>query len=732
MSALGLGFVPPQVLAPEHRQYLGAHAIPDHVIDASGVYSLGTEIVFPWRDGDTVTVQRRPWPGKSGEYYWDAGQPLHFWVHRDPGPDAPVLLVEGTKQSLAVHAWAPPEYAVMGMVGCEGASRCKLRRFSGRKVVVILDADAASNANVYNAGKTLRERLDFYTQQVSFTYLPARGDTGIDDVLGREFDPEERPAFIEHLISKAGAQPATKAPTARGSGKAHDEGPPGVGDRVAVMVNGDRREVVNTIASTLAERLGGTELFSFGGLVTRLRGHETQPLDRDVFHSTLLDHVACFHRTEGKGPVQYAHAWPDGQSTGAVLSRAELFPLLNRVTRTPFVRPDGSVCSASGYDALTGTFLFPGELDGLTVDENPDQELVKRCAGYLMGEWLGDMPFETPADRANCLAMILTPFVRGLVPLMPMAIIDGLHMGVGKNLLADVMWLMANGEEAPTMAMPRDEDEMRKQITSVFLGGADAFVFDEAHTIDSAQLARALTSKIYTDRILGVSRQGKFPNTAVWMAMGNQVQVNGDMSRRVFRVKLTPGGNGGNTYDNERKYRHEHLDVWTKENRATLVRAALTVIRGWVTGGSPRFDRGWSMGSFEAWDRVLGGITAYAGYPDFLAHERARRSESDYSLHYWVQHLMWLEREMGLDKPFTTAMVKEAAALAPQTNQYEGPPELTNPVTEGYTRKLGQAYGRKKNVPMEGGLKLVDAGMGHNNTRRWMVTRPSDKSPSAS
>lgn len=714
------------VLSAEHRDYLLGHAIREDVITAASVYSQGNEIVFPWRDGDKVTEQRRPWPGKGGEYYWETGEPLHFWVHRDLGPDSPVLVVEGTKQSLAVLSWLPEGYSLYGMTGCEGAARCKLKRFKGRRVIVMLDADAASNRDVYNAGVVLKKRLKFYTEDVSFTQLPARGTAGIDDVLSAEFEEDERTEFLLHLIAEADGKPAATAPAARGGGKGEDTGPPGVGDRVAVMVNEDRRDVVNTITTALSSRLGGTELFSYAGLVTRLRGHETQPLDRDVFHATLIEHVACFSRSEGKQGVSYQHAWPDGPSTGAVLAQADRFPLLERVTRTPFLRPDGTVCSTPGYDAQTASYLASGALDGLEVDEQPDQELVKRCAEWLMTEWLGDFPFETEADRANCLALVLTPFIRGQVPLMPLAILNGLHMGVGKNLLADAMWVMASGEVAQPLPMPRDEDEMRKQITSVFLGGGDAFVFDEAHQIESAQLARALTSRTYTDRILGVSRQGKFPNNAVWMALGNQVQVNGDMSRRVFHVKLKPSG--ANSYDNERTYRHPDLVGWTRENRQMLVRAALTVLRGWVVAGSPRFERGWSMGSFEQWDRVMAGVTAYAGFPDFLAHERARRSESDYAGHYWLQHLLWLEREFGGDTPFTTRDVAQRGCNAPQTNPYEGPPDLTTPLAEGYTRRLGQAYGRKRDVPMEGGLTLVTCGIGHNNTKRWMVTRPADKS----
>lgn len=709
-------------LSPEHRDYLTDHAITDQVIDAAGIHSQGAEIVFPWRDGNTVTDQRRPWPGKAGEYYWTAGETLHFWVHRDPSPDSPVLLVEGTKQSLAAHAWAPPEYAVYGMVGCEGASKLKLKRFRGRRVIIVNDADAAGNRNVYNAGLTLRKRLEFYTPDVSFTHLPARGTTGLDDVLANEFDPEERGDFLAHLIAGASDKPAARVPDQKGSGKQEDTGPPGVGDRVPVMVNEDRRDVVNRITGTLVDRLSGTRLFNFGGLVSGVAGHETIILNRDRFHAVLIDHVACFQRMEGRGPVQYTHAWPDSQSTGAVLSQAWKFAPLDRITRTPFLRPDGSVCQTPGYDAATATYLASQGLEDLDVPEQPDGDLIRRCVEYLMGEWLGDFPFETAADRANALALVLTPFIRGSVPLMPLGILNGLHMGVGKNLMADVMSLVTSGDVASPLAMPSTDDEVRKQITSVFQSGSDAFVFDEAHTLESRQLARALTSRTYTDRILGESRQGKFPNKVTWLALGNQVQVNGDMARRVFHVKLKPGS--VNPYDREGStYRHPDLMAWTAENRHTLVRAALTVVRGWYAAGQPAYSRGWTMGSFEQWDRMMSGILGHAGVTGFLANERQHRSESDFSTTYWRNHVLWLKSVFGLNTAFTTGDVRQQASQDPQ--RYEAPPDMTDILGDGYTRRLGQAYARKRDVPLEGDIMLVSAGTGHNNTKRWQVVSTS-------
>src|SRR5215469_14239701 len=102
------------VLSAAHRQYLNDHAVSDPVISGAGVFSNGDEIIFPWRDGNLITAQRRRWPDPPGgpgevKYLWEAGRTLHLWAVRpvaDENQDGPVLLVEGTKQVLAVASWA--------------------------------------------------------------------------------------------------------------------------------------------------------------------------------------------------------------------------------------------------------------------------------------------------------------------------------------------------------------------------------------------------------------------------------------------------------------------------------------------------------------------------------------------------------------------------------------------------------------------------------------------------
>lgn len=714
-------------LSPEHRELLREKkAITDKVMDAAGLWSDGDTIVFPWRDGDAVTEQRRPHPERRGKYLWVKDEPLHFWKHRDAGPGSVKVFVEGTCQSLAAASWMPPEYSVYGMAGCEGAARIKLREFAGERVVIILDADAGENLNVYEAGAKLAARLRERDATVQFVRLNASGKDGLDDVLARDWDPDERTGYLAKKMGQTEDKPAPKKPTSRGGPKepgAIDQDnviPPDTGGRVGVAVNQDRGEVINKITSALVERAGGKSLFNYGGIITKVQGAGTKPLPEGDFLKMLTEHVACFHYNEPttRTPAQFNPGWPDKETIKAVMSESSAvgFPELRRVVRTPFLRGDGTVCMDEGYDPSTATVLVTGGLEVPEVTAEPSGEEARRAAKFIMEEWLGDFPFESSADKANVLAAVLTPFIRGLVPLVPLCVVSGAGPGVGKNLLADNIAVLVTGEPVTPLPYVQDEDETRKQLTATFRTGAELFVYDEAHHLKGANLARALTGRTWTDRVLGASTMVEYPNQVTWMSLGNQVFVDGDLYRRVYFVKITADER---SHDKEAsEYRHPNLTAWALENRPVLVCAVLTILRGWVAAGCPSFSRGATMGSFEAWDRMMSGVCAYVGYPEFLSDSKERRSESDLFGSYWAAHLEWLHGQPWGGSTFTTAQVRDRAQLHADT--YEAPLNLDDPLEKGYPRRLGQSYATVQNRFFNG-FKLVKAGMGHKSTIKWQV-----------
>ena len=57
---------------------------------------------------------------------------------------------------------------------------------------------------------------------------------------------------------------------------------------------------------------------------------------------------------------------------------------------------------------------------------------------------------------------------------------------------------------------------------------------------------------------------------------------------------------------------------WVRANRGRLVAACLTLGQAWIAAGRPRGRR--SIGSYEAWAQVLGGVLEVAGIEGFLGN----------------------------------------------------------------------------------------------------------------
>lgn len=224
------GFSP----TPEQAEALAARGIPASAAEAAGVRSATTPadlpegapekwgewlpaLLIPWRANDgRVEWQIRPdtpavdHDGKAIKYATrsrDDGYEPVLWAARRGDPDGPHLLVEGTCQTLCAATWAPEGTTVVGMIGCrgwssEGIPLADLALFEGKHVVVVLDADMATNPNVWDAGESLSHALAAEGAKVEFLRLPGSGKAGLDDVLGRR--PEhQRTAHLARLIETA-------------------------------------------------------------------------------------------------------------------------------------------------------------------------------------------------------------------------------------------------------------------------------------------------------------------------------------------------------------------------------------------------------------------------------------------------------------------------------------------------------------------------------------------------
>lgn len=747
-----------------HAAFLTDRAITPQTALAVGIYSVTTPealpadlsyldhkvpgIVFPWNTpaGDAVS-QFKPdnpdpdpeRPGKFKKYLFPKGSGSNLGVVREDEDSDLVLIVEGTKQSLAAASYTD-NCSVYAVAGCrnwstDGVPLPDLDVAEDKNVVVIFDDDVASNINVWQAAERLARNLKYEgARSVKFTKPVGGKDAGLDDILGPKKEAK-RSGFLRRLVEDAGDLP--KKPAARTAQRTTPAGPitpsgpsstgGGGGGRPFIDLNEDKLDIINGITDAMSSKWSGERLFNYGGVLSWRDGLEMIPLNRDLISLYSAEAVRTGVFNAQTGETQSRD--PSSQTLGACLVNIRPYAPLIRISRTPFVRADGTICQTSGYDAASQTFVILDEsLSGIEVPEHPTRRQVDDAVAFLR-HWMVDFFDSMPEreDQANVFALALTPLVRSLVPVVPLCVINGREMGVGKGKLVEAITLVITGRSQKAQPYhPYDDAEMRKSITTFFKSGIDLVFFDEAHDIRGLSLARALTAPSWNDRELGGNRQADYPNQATWMSAGNNVQINDDLSRRTYQIKLSPKSEspmdrGVDTFV------HQYIEEWTLEHRGAILQALLTLVRAWFDAGQPDIPGGRNWGSFEKFQGIVGGILAHAGIEGFVENRKERRSESDHNRVRWSLHFHWL-RSRFEDNSFTAHdAVKAMKNTVTDDEIVQTPPgkDLADWEIKDYSHKLGIAWATKRNNGIDG-LKLVVASSTKGHANKWAILTPEE------
>jgi hypothetical protein len=349
-----------------------------------------------------------------------------------------------------------------------------------------------------------------------------------------------------------------------------------------------------------------------------------QPLDSDRLRHHVVQ-SADFITQNGKG---FKKAVPPRDLIADMLvtppDRVPL-PILTRITYAPTVADDGTIDLTSGYQHATSTFYVPDpSLTIPPVAVAPTTSDIDAARAALL-EPLADFDFVTDADRTHAIALLLLPFVRNLIggP-TPLHLISKPVAGAGATLLTDTLLYPSVGTDIAKMSTVNDDDEWRKTITSTLLDGPTATVIDNARSLTSPVLAKVLTDTTWQARILGVSRNAMLKVECTWVATGINPELHQEVMRRIIPIRLDPKVERPWT---RTSFSIPNLREWSRENRGRLIWAALTLARGWVLAGRPRGDG--SLGMFEDWAAVVGGIVKFAGFPHFLSNLAAVYDEAD-------------------------------------------------------------------------------------------------------
>jgi len=393
------------------------------------------------------------------------------------------------------------------------------------------------------------------------------------------------------------------------------------GDRPLIIVND--RQLQDVVADSLSalEKFNQVEptFFERGGELVTLRRNEFGRLfiyaltarDLRLWLSRAADYIR-------RGARADTNVSPPLEVAEGVLSLGSWsFPALEAIVSLPVVRDDFSILTESGYDSATRLYYDPDPtFVNIQIPKQPTREDVQNAL-QVIDDLLCDFPFARPCDRANAIAMFLTPLIRPLVGdgCVPLAIIDAPIMGTGKSFLAKLLSVVTLGFETAMVSVPNDNEEWRKTLAGLLLEGQTMIVFDNIEKdLHSQQLASVLTARSWSVRVLGTARHVELLNRATWVVTGNNVSVRGDLARRCYRIRLDPSMEKP---WQRNSWKHPDLLSYAKQKRGEIVAALLTLIKYWANNGAKMFTER-VLGSFDRWCKIAGGILATAGIEGFL------------------------------------------------------------------------------------------------------------------
>jgi hypothetical protein len=397
----------------------------------------------------------------------------------------------------------------------------------------------------------------------------------------------------------------------------------------------------------IKQRNDPPKFFRFGGIPARIEQSDDDE-DRGAPLIRLLDLDRLRHVTAREAnwwkekrvgdQIVPVDAMPPKDVIKDMLATPEPpLPILRRIVEAPVVASDGTVLTDPGYHAASKTLFCPQ--DGLIVPPVPDSPSGDdlECARNLVTEeLLGDFPFVDESDKAVSVACMVLPFARDLIAgPTPLHVIEKPCHGTGATLLVEVIAYPALGRDIAVMTEAGTEDEWRKRIVAK-LRSAPPFLFIDnlRATLDSAALSAALTAPFLEDRELGYTRMLRVPVRCCWVASGNNPAVSGEVSRRIVACRLDAKMDQPWLRENS-GFRHPDLKAWAHANRGQLIWAVLTMIRAWIAAGRPNGTT--TLGKYEKWSAVMGGIMDVARIPGFLARESLNRfyDRADKEGHTW-------------------------------------------------------------------------------------------------
>lgn len=417
------------------------------------------------------------------------------------------------------------------------------------------------------------------------------------------------------------------------------------GYRPTVIVNmRDMLEVVEDARAVLRRLTGSTAVYARGGRMVRIADGLLVEVTPGALASALIRAARWVklrppkarELTAGEDFLEAPAEGLPQYLVPALLGEVdERLPVVERVARAPFFA-GGDLVSRAGYHAASRSYLLSG---GLT--RGKDLGLGEAVA-MLLGEWLGDFPFASAADRAHALAALLTPIMRAEIDgPVPLVMIEAPERRTGKTLLMELLTEVSAGQTPNPAGWAHDDEERRKTWSMLVRRGEAVINVDNVSgRMDDDPLCRILTSGRLMERLLGTQDAIDVPAQATWICTGNNALMSADLIGRSIRVRLDPRTD---TPEARQDFQIADIKGWTRARMDVLRGALVELVEAWMRRGRPY--SGQVLGKFEAWSRAVGGVLEVAGVPGFLGNRAEQAEHADPERGEWRALIeLWISR----------------------------------------------------------------------------------------
>ncbi|SFC90413.1 DUF7146 domain-containing protein [Tropicimonas isoalkanivorans] len=618
-----------------------------------------------------------------------------------------LALSEGIETGLAAMT-ACPDLPVWATLSTSGLEQVELPPAATR-IVILADNDS-SGAGLRAADAAAR-RLRAQGRDVAIAVPPEEGQDFNDLLLS------DRAQAVARVI--AAAESVVEAETVMQIGQHRPLNYQGSGETVPTLRadEGDLARANEQVWSLLMASNRCPWLFRLAGQPTWVvPDDEGRPVATALNEEKLrhmLARLARWVRVNAKGePIPAPPPLPVVKSVLATPDPA--LPVLTGIVNTPVFGRNGTLLTTPGYHPDARLLYVPAP--GFAVPDIPARPTSAEIAAartLICDDLLGDFPFTGDAERSHVVSLLLLGFLRGMIDgPTPLHLIEKPAPGTGATLMVDAITGILTGAGASVMTEGRDDEEWRKRVTAKLRQIPSIVLIDNLRaTLDSSALAAALTAPFWEDRILGHSEMARLPIRCLWIATGNNPEFSNEMARRLVRIRLDPHTDRPWQRSD---FRHPDLMSWVRANRARLVAACLTLCQAWIAAGRPRGGR--SIGSFENWAHVLGGVLEVAGIPGFLGNLEEMMESSDSEGAAWNAFIgAWWDR-------FGTAEVT-AAEVYDIALFCDPPPPMSGANEQARKTSFGMSIGRMRDRVFRLGdlrVRLVKAGT-YRRATKWQL-----------